>query len=148
MRSLYKADQKTRLEDGTIERSTNKLHALFDTSIDLKTDRYLSEDYTFCRRWQSLGGKIWIDPTVVLTHHGSYSYQGYSIFTARQGQQMKSNPYEDVHPSIRVVLTNLIAADDSYHKDMNVVLLEPCKSPLTKSQRVNSLSLAQVQLYL
>ena len=29
---------------------------------------------------------------------------------------MKSNPYENVHPSIRVVLTDLIAADDSYHK--------------------------------
>jgi len=80
----YTADQKTRLDDGTIERSTNKLHALFDTSIDLKTDRYLSEDYTFCRRWQSLGGKIWIDPTIVLTHHGSYSYQGYPIFTSNK----------------------------------------------------------------
>ena len=78
----YTADQKTRLDDGTIERSTNKLHALFDTSIDLKTDRYLSEDYTFCRRWQSIGGKMWIDPAVILTHHGSYSYQGYSIFTS------------------------------------------------------------------
>jgi len=77
----YTADQKTRLDDGTIEKTTNKLHALFDTSIDLKTDRYLSEDYTFCRRWQSLGGRIWIDPTIILTHHGSYSYQGYSIFT-------------------------------------------------------------------
>ena len=77
----YKADQRTVLNDGTIERTENKLHALFDTSIDLKTDRYLSEDYTFCRRWQSLGGKIWIDPTVILTHHGSYSYRGYSIFT-------------------------------------------------------------------
>lgn len=29
---------------------------------------------------------------------------------------MKSNPYENIHPSIRVVLTDLIAADDSYHK--------------------------------
>ena len=77
----YTADQRTILEDGTLERKESKLYALFDTSIDLKTDRYLSEDYTFCRRWQSLGGKIWLDPTVILTHHGSYSYRGYSIFT-------------------------------------------------------------------
>ncbi|NJL30752.1 MAG: hypothetical protein HC898_03475 [Phycisphaerales bacterium] len=36
--------------------STNQLevihYAFFDTSIDEFSNRYLSEDYTFCRRWQ------------------------------------------------------------------------------------------------
>ena len=38
--------------------------ALFDTMIEPETKRYLSEDYTFCRRWQQMGGEIWMDPTI------------------------------------------------------------------------------------
>jgi hypothetical protein len=34
--------------------------ALFDTFID-EDERYLSEDYAFCRRWQRLGGDVWMD---------------------------------------------------------------------------------------
>lgn len=52
--------------------------ALFDTMID-EDDRYLSEDYAFCRRWQKLGGRIWMEPTVVLNHTGTYTFQGYSV---------------------------------------------------------------------
>jgi hypothetical protein len=43
---------------------------------DPETNRYLSEDYTFCRRWQQIGGKIWIDPKTKLTHIGSYTFNG------------------------------------------------------------------------
>lgn len=50
--------------------------SIFDTMIDPEDKKYLSEDFTFCRRWQSLGGKIWIDPTVKLTHTGDYTYTG------------------------------------------------------------------------
>ena len=32
--------------------------------------RYLSEDYAFCRRWQSVGGKVFIDARSRLTHQG------------------------------------------------------------------------------
>jgi hypothetical protein len=51
-------------------------YALFDTIIDGEARRYLSEDYTFCRRWQNMGGKIWLDPSIVLNHYGSYAYRG------------------------------------------------------------------------
>jgi hypothetical protein len=47
-------------------------HAIFDCEID--DGRYLSEDYTFCRRWQRLGGKILLDPEIILTHTGSYTF--------------------------------------------------------------------------
>jgi hypothetical protein len=57
------------------ERSTEPAYALFDTMID-EHGRYLSEDYTFCRRWQGVGGTVWIDPTVVLDHVGTYVYAG------------------------------------------------------------------------
>lgn len=51
------------------------LHALFDTSIDERGD-YLSEDYTFCRRWRKMGGKIWIDTSINLDHVGHYTFNG------------------------------------------------------------------------
>lgn len=52
-------------------------YALFDTMID--EGRYLSEDYTFCRRWQKMGGKIYVDPSIVLDHVGTYTFKGGSI---------------------------------------------------------------------
>lgn len=51
-------------------------YALFDTMIDPKDRRYLSEDYTFCRRWQDIGGDIWLDPSISLNHYGSFCFQG------------------------------------------------------------------------
>ena len=42
------------------------MYALFDTIIDPATRRYLSEDYTFCRRYQEIGGTIWMDPSINL----------------------------------------------------------------------------------
>jgi len=51
-------------------------YALFDTMIDPVDRRYLSEDYTFCRRWQELGGDIWLDPSISLNHYGHFCFQG------------------------------------------------------------------------
>lgn len=51
-------------------------YALFDTMIDPVDKRYLSEDYTFCRRWQEIGGDIWLDPTISLNHYGHFCFQG------------------------------------------------------------------------
>lgn len=51
------------------------MYALFDTSID-EHSNYLSEDYTFCERWRSLGGKIYADTSIGLSHTGYYSFQG------------------------------------------------------------------------
>jgi len=51
-------------------------YAMFDTMIDPKDKRYLSEDYTFSRRWQDLGGDIWLDPTISLNHYGTFNFMG------------------------------------------------------------------------
>lgn len=51
-------------------------HSLFDTMHCPETNRYLSEDYTFCRRWQQMGGHIWIDPRIQLNHWGNYLFKG------------------------------------------------------------------------
>lgn len=55
-------------------------HRLFDTMVDEGADgappRYLSEDYAFCRRWQRLGGQVWLDTRAALTHAGWHVYGG------------------------------------------------------------------------
>ena len=51
-------------------------YLFFDCMHEPETKRYLSEDYAFCRRWQNLGGKVWLDPCVKLDHMGSYNFKG------------------------------------------------------------------------
>lgn len=51
-------------------------YALWDTMIDPRDKRYLSEDYTFCRRWQDIGGEIWVDPNTKLNHVGAFTFEG------------------------------------------------------------------------
>jgi hypothetical protein len=51
-------------------------YALFDTAIDKETNDYLSEDYTFCKRWTDMGGEIWAETSIVLHHSGYYVFQG------------------------------------------------------------------------
>lgn len=66
--------------DSNIDPKLQKFcYAFFDTMIDKDENgdnRYLSEDYTFCRLWQRLGGEIWMDPNTRLNHVGSYTFEG------------------------------------------------------------------------
>ena len=50
--------------------------ALFDCMIDPETGEYLSEDFTFCRRWRDIGGKLWLDREGALTHCGPHDFHG------------------------------------------------------------------------
>ena len=56
--------------------SSNNCFAFFDCIIDEKSNRYLSEDYAFCRLWQKIGGKIYADVISPLTHYGTYAFKG------------------------------------------------------------------------
>lgn len=38
--------------------------------------RVLSEDYAFCQRWRDLGGKVYLDVTIPMSHIGQYEYAG------------------------------------------------------------------------
>ncbi len=40
-------------------------------------ERYLSEDYYFSRLWQSLGGKVYADISMPLTHFGNMAFRGH-----------------------------------------------------------------------
>ena len=52
------------------------MYAIFDGIIDPESRRYLSEDYTFCRRWQDLDGEVYLDPRTALNHVGHYTFRG------------------------------------------------------------------------
>jgi hypothetical protein len=56
---------------------SSNLFALFDCIIDPESGAYLSEDYSFCRRWRKIGGEIWIDTASKLTHTGTYQFVGH-----------------------------------------------------------------------
>lgn len=42
------------------------------------------EDYSFCRRWREIGGKVWVDPEISMGH------TGYKTFTGSLGGWLKS----------------------------------------------------------
>ena len=44
--------------------------------IDQATGIYLSEDFSFCKRWTDLGGEIWADLTSRLDHVGPTTFHG------------------------------------------------------------------------
>lgn len=50
--------------------------ALFNCMVDPKTGFYLSEDFSFCKRWTDMGGEIWVDYLSRLNHVGLMVYQG------------------------------------------------------------------------
>lgn len=50
--------------------------ALFQCLIDPHTRRFLSEDFSFCRRYQQLGGDIWADLASPLSHIGTNIFTG------------------------------------------------------------------------
>lgn len=36
----------------------------------------VSEDYAFCRLWRSIGGTVWVDLSIRLTHYGMHGFAG------------------------------------------------------------------------
>jgi hypothetical protein len=75
---MFKKYKKLKYNDDTgalngLERENS--YALFNSYVD-DDGRFLSEDYGFCRYWQKMGGKIWVDPTINLTHFGRIKYTG------------------------------------------------------------------------
>jgi hypothetical protein len=51
-------------------------YAFFNSYIDPHRNRFLSEDYGFCRYWQDIKGSIWVDPGITLVHVGRIRYTG------------------------------------------------------------------------
>jgi len=52
-------------------------YRFFDVLAEPGNGAYLAEDFAFCRRWQSIGGKVWIDARSHLSHQGLRTYTGH-----------------------------------------------------------------------
>jgi hypothetical protein len=50
------------------------LWAIFDTGV--VDGIYQSEDYMFCRRWQAIGGKVYVYIPATFRHWGDHGYEG------------------------------------------------------------------------
>lgn len=76
-------------------------YRLFDVMTE-ENGRYLSEDYAFCRRWQNIGGKIYIDAKSNLSHQGGHLYTGDFLqsLLARHAQHADRLP-EDVAEAVK-----------------------------------------------
>lgn len=63
--------------DGPPGHPQEHLHwRFFDCMVDHETNRYLSEDFAFCRLWRDIGGKVYADSESRLGHLGQHLYQG------------------------------------------------------------------------
>ena len=71
------------LKRGTVERLAEaapkyigpggrEVAAIYQTPV--VDGHFDSEDYHMCRTWRGMGGKIVMDPSVRLLHHGTYAY--------------------------------------------------------------------------
>ena len=84
----YKPDHvRTEHFDGSRE-----IMAYFDTIIDPKTKRYLSEDYDFCQNVRNMGSKVWLCPWIQLQHVGSYIFGGSLAALAAVGAAATADP--------------------------------------------------------
>jgi len=65
---------------GFLEGTENNFaYALFDCAVE--EDHYLSEDWLFSNRWGKMGGDIFVDVTINLTHTGIEDFHGSFLST-------------------------------------------------------------------
>lgn len=68
LEKIWGQSEKYNNKDGTEERM------VFD--IKIENGELISEDYILCNKWQSLGYKVWADPTITINHIGIKKYKG------------------------------------------------------------------------
>jgi len=61
------------------ENENENAYALFDCGVE--NGHYYSEDWMFCHRWAKMGGEIFMDVTISLTHTGIEDYRGCYLST-------------------------------------------------------------------
>lgn len=98
---------------GMLRPDQNKwLYSLF--SCPVVNERLLSEDYNFCRLWINMGGKVYADLAIDLSHIGTHKFEGNVLKTL-----MIKNPtnYKPLipHQIYEATKGNLVFPDDIEH---------------------------------
>jgi hypothetical protein len=75
IQAIINAHPELEYDPGKGRSGNERTYALFDTAIDPQTRVYLSEDFYFCRLWQQLGGKVFVDLDIKLGHVGTLEYR-------------------------------------------------------------------------
>ena len=57
-----------------MELINNNQYDFFQCTIDSR-GTYLTEDWSFCRRWRQVGGEVWVDLDIALEHVGYFRFQ-------------------------------------------------------------------------
>lgn len=135
------------------------LYALFDCEIHQLGPKkhYLSEDYMFCKRWTDIGGGVYADVTISLTHTGTHSFAGNFAIANNMVKPLPSavrstttatTTTESSEQKQKSVLTNTqsAAAPQSTAPQLNFerVPLNPSVPPAPA--QISSLNEAQAQL--
>jgi glycosyltransferase involved in cell wall biosynthesis len=55
--------------------SENEEHRMI-CDIRVENGDLISEDYIVCKKWQDLGYKVWLDPTITINHIGIKKFKG------------------------------------------------------------------------
>ncbi len=76
MINAYPESEYKRIDAASQKRGA-RFFNLFEGMIDPDTKTYLSEDYSFCRRLTDIGGEVWVDTSIELTHTGTASFKGF-----------------------------------------------------------------------
>ncbi len=71
------------------EEARKHMYCLFELGVD-KQGEYLSEDYSFCKRFTNLGGKVYADLSINLIHQGQEDFEG--NFLSLGGIQRSAKP--------------------------------------------------------
>jgi|10_taG_2_1085330.scaffolds.fasta_scaffold00078_41 hypothetical protein len=114
----YSDNAENALSAEVIELMKDNSYTFFDTSIHEESKTYLSEDYTFCERWQKIGGKIWLDTASKLDHIGAATYgltedQFMSNFDDKRKEEPAQSSKGEESPSSHEAIDEEGAVSDS-----------------------------------
>lgn len=89
----YENDIKFNNDGGNLDPA--HLYTYFNTGVKKDEQgkaRFMSEDYDFCEKWKELGGEIFCDMRLSLSHIGTYEYGAEHIaFTERRIEERKKD---------------------------------------------------------
>lgn len=74
LETMFEVNKKRRFHGQRAKSDDEKYTLVFERT--LLQERRWSGDLNFCRQWRSLGGKVFVDPEMSLSHSGEVTFEG------------------------------------------------------------------------